>query len=312
MFRNLYLNFSRQFGGFIAIVLSVFYSSQISHSQCVPDCSGDPWGPPETRILPLDPCPYTGCIVEVTYVKRIACGIFKDLQITEIEVLQECSCSNQDLYEATLEALILDSPPVYQLPPPGTCDDVWRISSSNCFSQFDVGGPEGKSYRFLIPCLGEACCYTGLTICVSTSGNNVEIYTGASHAEVDCAYAIPAQGLSACFTTCEFYQLGKRPRLPRNNTTASSIDKVNHSLVLPNPVSGSTVEFELTTGNTGHASLVIYDLQGRRVAEKDVELNGETTRVALNVSHLLPGTYLYELSAAGKQLIYDKLIINKK
>ncbi len=309
MFKNLYPKCSGFFGGIIAIVLLVTYSTQSAESQCFPDCNGDLWGPPEKRILPLDPCPHTGCVVEVTYVKRIACGIFKDVQITKIELIQECSCTSQDLFEATFEALILDSPPVYQLPPPGSCDDFWRISSSNCFSEFEVEGPTGQNYRFLIPCLGEACCYTGLTICVSHSGNNVEIYTGASHAEADCADAVPAQGLSSCFTTCEFNQLGKGTHLPRNKTKAS-IDSFSHAIALPNPAPGSTVAFDLTSDIIGPASLIVFDMQGRRVAGTDVELNGGTTRVALDVSHLLPGTYIYELSAAGKKLINDKLIIN--
>ncbi len=310
MFTNFSTKRHTGFGLLIVAALFCFIFVVESQSQCTPDCEGDPWGPPETRLLLLDPCPYTGCAVEVTYVKRVACGYFKDVQITEIEIVAGCLCDPQVIFEDTFEALLLSSPPIFTLPAPGTCDDTWRISAAACFSEFIVNGPEGQTFTFLVPCLGEACCYAGITICVSNQGGIIEIYRGAPHDEVNCDDATPAQGLSSCFTTCDFpgFTKGSTPEADKPNDGAAP---VNHSLVMPNPASGSTVEFELIVAAAGLARLTVYNLQGRIVAGTEVELLDGATHVALDVANLQSGTYMYELSAAGHKLISDKLIINR-
>ena len=310
MIRSFFSNNFVRCSSLVATALFIFFSATDTQSQCTPDCEGDAWSAPVTRSLPLDPCPYTGCAVDVTYVTRVACGYFKDVQITEIEIVSGCACSPQDIFEAAFEALLLSSPPVFTLPAAGTCDDTWRISAAACFSEFIVNGPLGQTYTFLVPCLGEACCYTGLTICVSNGGGIISIYTGASHDEVNCDNATPAQGLSSCFTTCDYNGFSKGAT-PSGERAAEPANPINHSLAMPNPVSGSIVEFELIVEAAGLASLTVYDLQGRVAAETEVELKDGATRVALDVAKLQNGTYVYELSAAGRKLINDKLIINR-
>lgn len=310
MFKTISTSILLRYSYFIAAALFVFFSATSTQSQCTPDCEGDAWSAPQTRPLSLGPCPYTGCVVNVTYVKRVACGYFNDVQITEIEIVSGCACDPQVIFEESFEALLLSSPPVFPLPAPGTCDDTWRISAAACFSEFIVNGPEGQTFTFLVPCLGEACCYTGLTICRSNGGGIISIYTGAPHDEVNCDNATPAQGLSSCFTTCDYSGFSKGST-PQEGTLDYPAEPVNHALVMPNPAAGSTVEFELIVEAAGLASLVVYDLQGHIVAETEVELQDGATRVALNVDELQNGTYMYELSAAGRKLISDKLIISR-
>ncbi len=312
MYRPNWKNALYSAGSLLATMLFVFIFSSDVQAQCTPDCHGDAWSAPQTQTLTLDPCPYTGCVVDVTYVTRLACGYFRDIQITEIKFEQSCNCTNEKLVQATFKALITGPNPPWPLPEAGTCDEQFRISIASCFSEFTytIGGPEGKTFTFLVPCLGEACCYTGVLICVSTGGSIVELYPGAPHDEVDCSDAIPAQGLSQCFTTCEFEEIAKSSSSPINSGQVQ-LEALNQALTLPNPASGSTVDIELHVNRVGVANLAVYDLQGRMVAQTEVELREGPTRVTLDVGNLQAGTYIYELTAAGYKLVNDKLIIER-
>ncbi len=80
---------------------------------------------------------------------------------------------------------------------------------------------------------------------------------------------------------------------------------------MPNPATGTTVEFELDVNAAGQAHLAIYDMQGRIVKETSVSLANGKARVAVDVADLTPGSYVYELTVAGRKLVNDKLVISK-
>lgn len=58
---------------------------------CTPDCPGSGWGSPKTKQLPA-PAPFQTCFVTVTYVDRLACGVYQDIQILRVDIPFNAAC----------------------------------------------------------------------------------------------------------------------------------------------------------------------------------------------------------------------------
>ena len=92
--------------------------------------------------------------------------------------------------------------------------------------------------------------------------------------------------------------LGSRKKVAEVNTPGFDL--------YPNPVKGRLhVNYELT--ETSNASLKIYDLIGKVVAQQQLDVaNTETT---ISTSDLANGLYIVSITADGKQLFKDKIIV---
>jgi trimeric autotransporter adhesin len=78
----------------------------------------------------------------------------------------------------------------------------------------------------------------------------------------------------------------------------------------PNPFASSTeIQMELPEV-TRHASLIIYNLEGKQLKNIQVKERGATT-IKISGSEFNPGMYLYALIADGKVVDTKRLILTK-
>jgi len=104
----------------------------------------------------------------------------------------------------------------------------------------------------------------------------------------------------------------KLNKLPIQSSKAIINSKLLEGVVLkqnnPNPLSKqTTISYEVPV-NLKDASLLIYDVDGKTIANYQVFGNGN---IVFDASKLASGTYLYVISAGGKTTATQKMIIQK-
>jgi hypothetical protein len=151
-------------------VLAQKHAIPLQLGLCTPDCHSDLFvlQPTFTDTLP------GGCIVQIEYGTRLACGVWHDLQITKITPLTP-GCNAFDpgilLNLATLDLMQKDP---MGFPPhnPGECDVNWRISRSTCWKQGYIG-PSGEQENGYVPCDQNTCCLQYFTVCIDDNGHRI-------------------------------------------------------------------------------------------------------------------------------------------
>jgi hypothetical protein len=161
---------------FVLIGLSGFkqVSAQCtSGPPCEPDCPNTIFGPYQTTTITIQP----GCVLEITYASRIACGIWFDYYIAGVQIIQFSGCpfSSGDVAEilekATI-ALINQNPAGFPpfIPVTGEqCSTTWRAGKGACWEQ--VGD-------CLVPCTPTQCCLNAYKVCVDATGHKTIIPLG--------------------------------------------------------------------------------------------------------------------------------------
>ncbi|MEM0999969.1 MAG: hypothetical protein AAGN35_23145 [Bacteroidota bacterium] len=158
------------FGAFI--LFAAGSSAVQAQTACLPDCFNDDFTPkgfldPIDLEVPGQP----GCFLRVTYGYRLACGIWHDFYIYDIEVIGECNGSFLADINAVVQTattlLFMSNPPVDKVgttvgPPKPACGEVacvtnWRVIQGACW-QFGVN----EKY---FACEQTTCCLQPYQIC---------------------------------------------------------------------------------------------------------------------------------------------------
>lgn len=151
----------------LAMFSSSYAQAQCSSGPpCEPDCPNTVFGPYQTIQLTIQP----GCVLEVTYASRIACGIWYDYYIAGIQIIQISGCPFSASDVSTILDLatvaLLDANPAGfppSIPPTGqNCSTNWRAGKGACWEQ---------NGDCLVPCTPTDCCLTAFEVCVDASGH---------------------------------------------------------------------------------------------------------------------------------------------
>lgn len=287
----------------------VLASAPTSAQPCTPDCQPNWNGPFQVNVfLTSVNCP--GCAITITYYFRSACNVFNDYSITRIDLSNPCAgCTSQEIFEAAFQALLRLNPAGFG-PAPGTCATNWRITQSSCWNRWWLIIPEQPPIEILTPCSGSACCLASYRVCKNLAGVVTTItFTGVSSGG-NCATAVPVFGTGPCFTTCSFTNInyGKQSGNEQGDTWRPNGSQQVSAVLAPAPAN-DIVTITLTAPVDGSARIVVYDLQGRNVLEKEVSMNTGDNSIPLNVSTLGNGVYQYRILVNGVDLFGDKLII---
>lgn len=149
---------------------------------CVPDCPNDPFICSQTVTWFMGGCSWTA-----TYCWRHACGVFCDVQVTDIKCNTFPPCTGmtvQQVFEMAAEAAILDISITKGLLPcrpsaEGQCVTSWRVSAASCWQWRDLGmiSPDWHvTYCDIDACclfLYEVCLRNGMYVVtpISSTGN---------------------------------------------------------------------------------------------------------------------------------------------
>lgn len=95
---------------------------------------------------------------------------------------------------------------------------------------------------------------------------------------------------------------------PKELYPKSATEIIEPQLVLsPNPAyETTTATYNIGTEHQNAQSITVYDVVG--VLRHKQNVKGSTGEVSINVSHLVPGTYIVNLEADGKPVVQQKLI----
>lgn len=99
----------------------------------------------------------------------------------------------------------------------------------------------------------------------------------------------------------------KLARLENKNTVSQAKGKLFQNQ--PNPFNQETKIQVQLAANTSKASLVIYDMDGKKV--KQLAINGASTIATIQAGELNPGTYIYSLICDGKEADSKKMVITR-
>lgn len=179
------------------------FSANYAHAQCLPeaeepclpDCPQSLFSAYQTIQVTIQP----GCVLEVTYASRIACGIWYDYYISNVRILQYGCCP----FLASDVATILDLATIALMDanpagfPPSTpssgqnCSVNWRANKGACWQQ--IGD-------CLVPCTPMTdCCLAAFEVCVDANGNKTITKLGnISNPPAPC----PTTGDGDCVDVC--------------------------------------------------------------------------------------------------------------
>jgi len=157
-----------------------------SYPVCLPDCPADTFNCSLTVTWTMYGCSWTA-----TYCWRRACGIYCDVQITDIKCNTFPPCTGltvQQVYEMAAQAVIVDVSVIRGLLPcqpsgEGQCAYNWRVSAASCWQWRDLGmiSPDWH----VTYCDINACCLFLYKLCL-VNGNYVLTQVSSAGGPTPC------------------------------------------------------------------------------------------------------------------------------
>lgn len=289
----------RRLVGMLPLLFLVLASASAQPLEpCMPDCFDTPW---ETSLLGHATnitCGGHTCRVTIWYRKRTACGNLHDVNLVAItkdftNPGCEDACSFDDLIRECTRALLMENPMGFSPRPGdyGKCDDTWRISSATCWHLDEVLSlhPTYYACNFI-------CCLARYRVCqVDPYVRTYELLDSYSP-EVMPVCEFP------CFLTCAV-------ALPPYPKMAHPDIEPGKQLPYPNPAR-SSVAIPYSIPHAGAVLAIIRGVDGREVARSAMDNHeaGNGT-IAVDVSGLPHGSYLYTVECDGRQVASGPLTI---
>lgn len=261
---------------------------------CTPDCFGSPFGPTQVVVITTA----SGCTVRVWYASRLACGVWRDVAIQQVEIIGSCGLSASDLLDEIANDLWTNNPMGFPIPDTGTCDTVYRVTKAQCW-RMDTTDCDGDT--LMLPCggLGPGCCLVQYEICLDSVGTKVIRPISASIPADTCIVPPGAR----CENVCTVPHNKTRPYGDVHDEDHRHQNMSSATLsVIPNPVSAD-VTIHVTGLTEGRWTVRIAESTGRIVAtdilEVDVIGSGEL-RVSSGAFH--NGAHAVHLSNGNTSL----------
>jgi hypothetical protein len=306
---------------------TIFCPIEDAATPCVPDCENDWWETQEDLTIAVN----STCKIRVSYVTRHACPEseppdgYQDMQITKIEFLGDGLCdgiSLSDLFNIATDQIILTNrmnfDPKSEFDP---CSYIWRVSQSSCWATFERYWYDQQNIMHTIniskPCNSD-CCLRKMKVCLNED-NTVSkelLYIIADYQ--DCSGAISPEPLEICEYTCDMLQFDD-PLLPKvpieinEKVDESEFEKSAEDVFVDLKVvySNSLMKLYIDDTNASNLNIRLYNLEGNEMINETFNLSSGTNILELDLSQLISGSYLYDISIDGKRIKSDKLNIVK-
>ncbi len=288
---------------------------------CVPDCPADTWTPGYPMVISVVDCAdWMGgfCSVKVYWQWRIACGIYRDLQITDIEFL-DADCFTTRCISAGdtparwlnfITELFLQTNPMGWPPHNvGDCEPYWRVSAGSCWKYNAASAIEGNPY--FEPCDPSNCCLTLYEVCLVGPGGPCCEGHGtwiADHLEATPVSSILPNCDPGCVPFCLNGSRKESVALPRSSFLPSR-GELLQIMPQPSPVNSSTFTIDYSVENEGQVTLEISDMTARPVASIALSDASGSHSVQVDVSDLANGSYVFNLVQDGFRVGYGQIVI---
>lgn len=269
----------------------------------------------------------------IYWVYRYACnGLYQDIQLLKIEsYYPKCvlAClaityTTEDRYKAALQYLFAKNPMGFN-PQVGTngCSSTWRVSSKSCWADFKIitfnhTSGINDTLDVLVACDDSDCCLTSMKVCrtVDSYGReNIELTNLGATQNVYCNSSMQiGSQIQSCIGICDWL-------FPSNSTAEPYVYSLDDwDIVIGKKVNddqndfyqfganifntNESLTFEIYSDKSYTTKLEIYDIQGKLVIERNINLIGGVQKINFNNSDFKPNsTYLYSFT-------YNGLIIN--
>lgn len=289
--------------------------AQSAPEPCVPDCSETPWSPAQTILIDADVVCSSGGpqFVRVTYHTRLACGIYHDFQIVNIEPLfpnWDIQCSSLSLFQWVHMRMVLD-PTILSYPPnqTGECVSTWRVSTGSCWQIVrDLAGND-----VITVCSDNTeCCMSHFRVCqVEDNGfREMTLINTTASGPANCQDASEEYPLALeCRAVCNWFGFpsgtpgdppqGKRGAGDSNPTP----DERSSITIFPNPAE-NLVNFEVLQHPGAGAYIEITDLLGSTLIVKRLPwqsvASSESLQLSIRLDALNSGAYNFRIVSNGQ------------
>lgn len=261
---------------------------------CTPDCFGNPFGPTQVLVITTS----SGCTVRVWYSSRLACGVWRDLAIQQVEIIGSCGLSATDLLDEITNKLWTSNPMGFPVPDTGTCDTVYRVTKAQCW-RMDSTDCDGDT--LMLPCggVGPGCCLVQYEICLDSVGNKIVRPFAASIPVDTCVVPPGARCENVC--TVPHYKTQARGTVREDEhrhgeTTAAALT------VIPNPVS-SDMTIRVSGVRAGSWSVRILESTGKIIATDVLQVGtGGTGELRLDAGAMQRGSHVVHLSKGSASM----------
>jgi hypothetical protein len=251
----------------VALVIAPNLTAQVP-PPCTPDCFGSPFGPTQVIVITTA----SGCTVRVWYASRLACGVWRDVAIQQVEIIGYCGLSASDLLDEIANDLWTSNPMGFPVPDTGTCDTVYRVTKAQCW-RMDTTDCDGDT--LMLPCGGleSGCCLVQYEICLDSVGTKVVRPISAS-IPVDTCIVPPG---ARCENVCTVPHNKTRPLGNIRDDEHQHREPTTATLsVIPNPAS-EDVTIRVTGMHAGTWSVRIAESTGRVVATNVLQVGANGT-----------------------------------
>lgn len=269
----------------------------------------------------------------IYWVYRNACnGLYQDIQLLKIEsYYPKCKLpciaityTTEDRYKAALQYLIAKNPMGF-IPQVGTngCNSTWRVSSKSCWADFKIiifkpTSGVTDTLDVLVACDSSECCLTNMKVCRTQDqyGREViELTNLGSTQNVYCNSSMQiGNQIQSCNGICDWlfpntsaeqsfeYSLNDWDIVIGKEANEEQEDFYQFGANVFNTY--ESLSFEIYSDKSYTTKLEIFDIQGKLITERSINLNSGVQKINFNNSDFKPNsTYLYSFS-------YNGLIIN--
>lgn len=283
--------------GALLLVLAGFTTPHLTAQvppPCTPDCFGNPFGPTQVIVITTA----SSCTVRVWYSSRLACGVWRDLAIQQVEIIGSCGLSATDLLDEITHNLWTSNPMGFPVPDTGTCDTVYRVTKAQCW-RMDTTDCDGDT--LMLPCGGEGpgCCLVQYEICLDSVGNKV-VRPFAASIPVDTCIVPPG---ARCENVCTVPHYKAQPQgevrsdqHDHRETTAATLN------VIPNPAS-TDVTIRVRGVKAGSWNVRVAESTGKIIATDVLQVGtGGTGELHLDAAAMQSGAHVVHLTNGSSSM----------
>ena len=312
------------------VVSSLSYTQEIAVPEpCTSDCSALEWSP--VQVTQMKDC----CRGSFTiyWVYRNACnGLYQDIQLLKIEsYYPKCvlpclaiGYTQEDRFKSALKYLIGRNPMGFN-PQVGTtgCSSTWRVSEKSCWADFKINkfNPTAgvtDTLDILVACDSSECCLTNMKVCRRQDQYGREVIELTNLGATQNVYCNSSVQIGSQIQSCN----GICDWLFPNNTAeanfeyslddwdivigkeANALEKDNYQFGVNIFNTHESLSMEIFSDQNYTTKLEIYDIQGKLISEKSINLSSGVQKINFNNSEFKTNsTYLYSFT-------YNGLIIN--
>lgn len=266
----------------VFILVLWFTPSYATNAPCVPDCPQSAYNGPFTQVLQLSPT----CFVQVTYWRRLACGVNEDVAITQVRILSMPGCNfyNTSVFlESVTRALLVRTTGTLRQ---ASCVTQWRVTRATCWRNDTVNA---CGDTLMVPCRGVGCCLISYRICGDSNRPGGKSVTPVAIMPTGTC-ADTGSGWSPCRNACDTSMSGS---VGLKTTSVHNVDDAGNLSAYPNP---ADMTVTVSAGSTVFAKIVslqVVDVSGRPVVSlrpSPDDLRGGS--ITFDVSNLPSGTYV--------------------